>query len=494
MKQLDVHDTDYVYREATNTPMHSAGFGILDQSTTERGQLTHKEILQYFEDRLHLAPILRQKLVTVPFDVDRPYWINDPNFDLEFHIRHIALPQPGDWRQLCILVSRINSRPLDLERSPWEVFIIEGLDNIKGLKSRSFAIYFKLHHACASHSAAHALMASLMDREPDAATVPARTAWYAEREPTSLELMLRAIPNNFLGPVRSAPAVLNKISRNRSIDAEEGRVLSSDAIAPRIRFNAQPCPHRVFQATTLPLDNMRALQAQVDGATMGDVVITIIGAALQRYLSHHGEAPEKSLVAKFRDAETASDLEEANRPLFLNMHSDVSSGLQRLQQVSESRRTTALHSDPWAELQTLMPAYFTKRLTNLQRRWGAMRKPSEVQANTLISHMTGPQSALYHTGAKMSLCYAIPALNNEIALAHFVLSYGGNVSFSIFACRQKMQDPDFYMECINGAFNDLYAELIGARKKSGKKLGADQSSKPKRKSRKKVTPRRKATA
>jgi hypothetical protein len=133
MKQLGVLDTAFINLEHANTPQHVGGLGIYDPSTAPGGAVRFKGVIANFERRLHKHTIFRSRLVKVPGNVDRPYWVQDANFDVEFHIRHIALPQPGDWRQLCILVARLHARPLDMNRPLWEAYIIEGLDNIPGV-------------------------------------------------------------------------------------------------------------------------------------------------------------------------------------------------------------------------------------------------------------------------------------------------------------------------------------------------------------------------
>ena len=112
MKQLSGQDAAFLYAETSTTPMHIGSISILDPSTAPGGKVRFKQILEHLTERVHLADHLRQKVVRVPFDADYPYWINDGTFDPEFHIRHIALPQPGDWRQFCILLSRLFSRGL----------------------------------------------------------------------------------------------------------------------------------------------------------------------------------------------------------------------------------------------------------------------------------------------------------------------------------------------------------------------------------------------
>ena len=128
MQQLTGLDASFLYLETPKTPMHIGGVMIYDQRTVKGGKLRFKDILEHFESRLHLARTFRQKLVHVPFDLDHPYWVEDADFDLEFHVRHIALPKPGDWRQLCILVSRLHSQPLARDKPLWEMYVIEGLN------------------------------------------------------------------------------------------------------------------------------------------------------------------------------------------------------------------------------------------------------------------------------------------------------------------------------------------------------------------------------
>ena len=119
----------FLHLEHGNQYLHVAALGIYDPSTAPGGFVRFKDILSFFEARLDTAPVFRRRLVTVPFDLDRPYWVEDDNVDVEFHVRHIALPAPGDWRQLCIQVARIHSRPLDRSKPLWEAYVIEGLEN-----------------------------------------------------------------------------------------------------------------------------------------------------------------------------------------------------------------------------------------------------------------------------------------------------------------------------------------------------------------------------
>ncbi len=133
MKQLSGMDASFLYFETPNAPGHVFSVWIYDQSSAPGGKVTFKGILEHVNSRLHVSRTFRQRLVQVPLGLDHPYWIEDPDFDLEYHVRHIALPRPGDWRQFCIQVARLHSRPLDRSRPLWEMYVIEGLDDIVGL-------------------------------------------------------------------------------------------------------------------------------------------------------------------------------------------------------------------------------------------------------------------------------------------------------------------------------------------------------------------------
>jgi hypothetical protein len=127
MRQLSAHDASFLYSDTSHSNSNVTLIQIYDQSTAPGGKVRFKSILAHIESRLSGLPIFRSKLQRVPLDLDLPYWVDDPNFDLEYHVRHIALPKPGDWRQFCIQASRIHSRPLDLNRPLWEIYVVEGL-------------------------------------------------------------------------------------------------------------------------------------------------------------------------------------------------------------------------------------------------------------------------------------------------------------------------------------------------------------------------------
>ena len=235
----------------------------------------------------------------VPLGLDHPYWIEDPNFDLEYHVRHIALPKPGDWRQLCIQVARLHSRPLDRSRPLWEMYVIEGLDSVDGLPKGSFAIMTKIHHAAvdgvtlleiterrARHDARRAAAGAgegRGSRRPVPHAVRAHGAGGRQQRRRGrcgfARLMARSLPGAAAGCAAAGPA-----------DFE----LPSIAARAAHPLQRAPTTHRVMEARRFELATAKQIKAAVQGATINDVAITVVGGALRTYLAEKGELPTRA--------------------------------------------------------------------------------------------------------------------------------------------------------------------------------------------------------
>ena len=167
MQQVDSEDANFLFMEKVESPTHISLIYLYDQSGLGKQQVRFTHIREHVQNRLNSAPVFTQKIQRTPGDIDYPYWVNDEKFDLDFHVRHLALPQPGDWRQFCILTSRLHSRPLDMSRPLWELYVIEGLHNVEGMPKNSFAIYFKVHHCAMDEFTAQELVQSAHVQTPN---------------------------------------------------------------------------------------------------------------------------------------------------------------------------------------------------------------------------------------------------------------------------------------------------------------------------------------
>jgi WS/DGAT/MGAT family acyltransferase len=299
MQQLTGADASFLYFETANAPGHVFSVWIYDQSTAPGGRVTFKGILEHVRQRLHVSRTFRQRLVQVPLGLDHPYWIEDPDFDLEYHVRHIALPHPGDWRQFCIQVARLHSRPLDLGRPLWEMYVIEGLDHVEGLPEGSFAIMTKIHHAAIDGVTLLEIMSAVNDPSPDAPLPEPIDRWRPDREPTPIELLSRTAVRYATRPMRMtrlvASSVPGAVARMREQRARQNFDLSAMRPAPRTRFNGPVTTHRVVEARRFDFDVARRIRRAVPGATINDVAITVVGGALRHYLGERGELPDEPL-------------------------------------------------------------------------------------------------------------------------------------------------------------------------------------------------------
>lgn len=495
MKQLGNQDAGFIYNETPTTPMHIAGLGIYDQSTAPGGRLGHKDILKYVQDRIHIAPIFRYKFVEVPFGLDKPYWIEDPDFDVEFHVRHIALPHPGDWRQLCILASRLNSRPLDFKRPLWEAYIIEGLDNIDGLPEGSFAILVKVHHSIVDGASGQAIFGALHDLAPDAqASIPDKPLT-VDRKPTAYELIGRSLPNLLGRPLRqtgafykTAPNLIRNAIRLYKGDLRSGSKLR----VPQTRFNHGISPHRVFDGTHFSLDDVKYIKNTIgQGVTVNDVMLNIVAGGMRKYLDKHKELPEESLCAMLPvDVRT-----DANRDvqgnnvggIFSDLHTDLANPIDRLMAIHQSTgdaKNLAEVMDTTSVVQNYMGGFFNpkmgRRFNRFLQKSKVMERFGPFACNTLVTNVPGPNFPLYHAGAEMVAYWGIPPLMDCLGLGHAVFSYCGRISLSALADREMMPDPHFYISCLNTSFEEML-EAAKKYEKQSTQAPNDAKPKPKRK-------------
>ena len=341
---------------------------IYDPSTAPGGKVTFKGILEELDARLHLADVFRRRLTDLPGGLHRPYWVDDPNFDLEYHVRHIGLPQPGDWRQLCIQIARLHARQIDLRRPPWEITVIEGLNSVPGVPKGSFAMALKLHHCAVDGMASVQMIAALHDLAADSPR-PAGpdSPWRPAPLPSTADLLSRTAINAALYPLRagavlasSAPKVVRGLAGlpGKLVGGVASRVAggSVPSFPPKTRFNQTVSPHRVFEARFHDLADFKRIKASVPGATVNDVALAYVGGALREYLDGHDELPDESLVAacpiSLRDAGNKSGREHGCsagcKPRYRHRRSDRTACLDRCVDCGEPFGVGSIDQDPAA--------------------------------------------------------------------------------------------------------------------------------------------------
>ena len=469
VQQLSGLDASFLYFETQNAPTHIGSFAIYDQSTAAGGRVSFKGILANVERRLHLADCFRQRIVHAPFDLDHPYWIEDPEFDIEFHIRHIALPHPGDWRQLCIQVARIHARPLDLSKPLWEMYVIEGLDNVDDAPPSSFAVMTKIHHSAIDGVSGAELLAAVHDTEPDATPEPPDKPWIADREPSMIELSLRTTINNLRSPFRFASVLRSTapgIARLfRSSPEDE---IENSGPVPRTRFNTAVSPHRIVEGRAFSLADIREIRKRVPGATVNDVVLAICSGALRQSLEFHRELPEESLSAMAPiSVRTEAERNTAGNRISMmsvTLHSDEADPIERLQLIrraTEASKATsaAVGARTMTDISQFMPGMLAGLAARMYTQFGLANRIRPF-LNTVVTNVPGPQFPLYFTGARMVSLFGMGPVIDGMGLIHPVFSYSGMISISVTACRKQMPDPEFYAECLQDSFDTLHQAAL----------------------------------
>jgi len=470
VQQLSGLDASFLYFETPNAPLHIGGLAIYDQSTAPGGIVTFKSILQNVEQRLHRARCFRQKLVEVPFDLDHPYWIEDADFDLEYHLRHIALPKPGDWRQLCIQVARLHSRPLDLTRPLWEMTVIEGLDHVPGLPAGSFGVVTKIHHAAIDGVSGSELAAAIHDLEPEAKVPPPKRPWRPDPVPTLLELGVRTTLHNLRSPFRIARLVGRSVPAiQRWRQQRAARPSEAADEVPRTRFNGVVSPHRVVEGRRFSLREIREIKKTVAGATVNDAVIAICGGALRRYLAAKDELPEQTLWAmtpiSVRAANERGAAGNQVSATTMAVRSDVADPAERLALVTEgSQRSKELSEAIGARLLTdytqFIPGSLAGLAARVYTRFGIANRIRPF-CNTVITNVPGPQVDLYWNRARMVANYGLGPVMDGMGIIHAVFSYCGELTITATACREMLPDPAVYAECLEASFAELRAATLG---------------------------------
>jgi diacylglycerol O-acyltransferase / wax synthase len=425
MRQLSGHEASFLYADTVHANSNVTFVQIYDQSTVPGGTLRFKTILAHIQGRLHRSPIFRSKLMRVPLELDEPYWAEDEYFDLEYHVRHIALPKPGDWRQFCIQASRIHARALDLNRPLWEIYVIEGLDSIAELPPGSFALLTKIHHAAIDVESRNEFIEVLHDttRKPRKPEPP--EPWFPERAPGATSLLCRAglhlmvAPHKLMRPLARAAPTAMAFARD---------LLHAERHLTATRFNAVVSAHRVFDTRRFLRDEFEAIRALSADATVNDAVLAVCAGGLRRYLAGHAELPKADLAAIVPlgiGAERAA--EPASRRIELG--TNIADPLERL---------------AWIHAQTsaAQPAATPRGLP----------LPS-----CTITHVPGPSAPVYLHGARMTYFSAILPIADGMGLVFAVTDYDGRIVVSPTSCRELMPDPQVFTQCVRDSFQEYLA-------------------------------------
>ena len=480
--QLSSLDAQFLAIEDARNFAHVSGLVTLDPSTAPNGAITLADALSLVEQRLHMLPPFRWKLQEVPFNIDIPYWVDDPDFDLEFHVRELALPAPGNDAQLSAQVERIVARPLDRARPLWEMYLIQGLSGGR------VALLTKIHHAVVDGVSGAEILGTLFDLDPEGSELPpVPEGDERDRSKGELELFARGVlnvPARALNSVREIPKILPRLDdvpqlrgtpgfallgqiADRAHIAEtrgrDGHVLERPtARAPRSILNGQISAQRRFSFGSLSLDAVKKIK-NVYGTTVNDVIVSVSTAALRDFLLERDELPDEPLVAMIPLSIRTEDQSGAfgNRvsAMIVPIPTNEPDPVERLRIChGELSRAKDYYGAVDAELLTdalnfIPPALYARTA----RSTTALAASSNFQPhyNVTISNIPGPPVPLYVSGATVEGHYPVSVVTDGMLVNITVFSYRGKLDFGVIGDRELAHSYDSMIESLRSDLGAL---------------------------------------
>jgi WS/DGAT/MGAT family acyltransferase len=495
MKQLTGLDATFLHLENATQFGHVSGLSIFarpdvpgyDPYAAWRGQL---------EQRLHLLEPLRRRLVEVPLGLDHPSWVDDPDFDLDFHVRHTAVPPPGSDAQLATTVARLVGRPLDRRKPLWLTYVIEGLSDDR------FAVLTIIHHAAIDGASGVELLTLMLDEEPGGADVPApEREWRPERVPSDLQMLvgatlrlprkparavllaartarelgtatrnpaLVAAANQVRGSLRGPLGAVLNLGRDRGEERDRATPLPS-VRPPRTPFNDQITPHRRLAIGSASLDDVKAIKSAL-GVTVNDVMMAVCAGGLRSWLEEHDALPEDALVAlvpvSTRTGQETDRWTNRVSMLLTALPTDEADPVERVRRVHEAMANSkdlfqALPAERLTDFAEFPPPAVFARAMRLSAR---LRLGSRLApGNLVISNVPGPRRPLYAAGARLLHYYPVSVIMEGQGLNITVQSYLDRLDFGLVSCPELVPDVDDLLAAILRDIDELARRTLPPR-------------------------------
>jgi WS/DGAT/MGAT family acyltransferase len=453
-------DSSFLYLEQGPAHMHVASTTLFEGPTP-----AYDELCDHIESRLHLVPRFRQKLRMVPFGQGRPKWVDDPQFNLRYHIRHSALPDPGSEEQLRNLAARVFSQRLDRSKPLWEMWLVDKLEGGR------FALVTKSHHCLVDGVSGVDITNVLFDTVRDPEAVPQAEPWTPQPEPSDTQMLGEALVERATSPaeiVRGARAVFRGPRRvaRAALDALEaaGSFARAGLVAPHSPFNVDIGPYRRFAIVRTDLAQLKRIK-NVAGGTVNDVVLAAVAGALGRYLRGHGHSTHELELRAMVPISVRGDEEHGalgNRvssymaPLPVWCDDPV----ERLHLVSRAmgdlkQSKQAVGATLMTELADFAPPTIAGQAARLQSR--------QRFFNLVVTNVPGPQFSLYLLGRELEAIFPMVPLAKRQAVCFGIMSYNGQVNFGLIGDYDAIPDLDALAVDLEASLAEL-AELAPPEK------------------------------
>ncbi len=449
-------DSSFLHLERDSAHMHVAGVSVFSGAAP-----TYDELLEAIESRLHLVPRYRQRLAFVPLGQGRPVWVDDPHFNLRYHVRHTALPRPGGEGELKRLAGRVFSQALDRGRPLWELWLVEGLAGGR------FAVLSKTHHALVDGISGVDIATVLFDASPDPLpAAPPDHEWVARPLPSRAQLLADALLERATVPAEVVRGVRATMRGPRTVAKSAGKALGSVGAlawtglqaAPPTPFNVRIGPHRRFTWVRADLGRFKSIKNSL-GGTVNDVVLAVVAGALGNYMRLHGMSTEGVGVKAMVPVSVRADIERGalgNRvaAMWATLPVGVTDPVRRLHTISEAMVGVKQSGQAvGAEILTAMSGFAPPTI---------MAQAARLQArqrffNLVVTNVPGPQFPLYLLGRELESIFPMVPLAENTALGIAILSYNGQLNFGLVGDYDALADLEVLADELRSAIEELAA-------------------------------------
>lgn len=458
--RLTALDTSFLHLE-DNLPSHMHVGSVL---IFEGPPPSHDDFAEGIAERLHLVPRYRQKLAFVPLGQGRPRWVDDPNFNIDYHVRATALPPPGSEEQLRALAGRVFSQRLDRDKPLWEVWVVEGLEGNR------YALISKTHHSLVDGVSGADLMTVLFDASREPATPPApATKWQPRPTPTRSQLLAEALVERATQPAEVVRTVRYALRGPRQfasglLEAAGGLgAIARGTLrpAPATPYNGGIGPHRRFTWVRVSLGDLKAIKNSL-GGTVNDVVLATVAGALRRHLHSRGVSTQDLTLRAMVPVSIRSDLERGalgNRVAAMMAPLPVwcENPAVRLDVVQDAMRNLKSSGQAvGAELLTRIGGFAPPTIMAQATRIGARQRAF----NTVVTNVPGPQFPLYMHGHRLLDVFPMVPLAQNQRLGMALMSYNGAINFGLTGDYDSMADLEDLAQHLADSLEEL-AEAAG---------------------------------
>jgi diacylglycerol O-acyltransferase len=479
MEPLGGLDGAFLALETNTNHLHVAAVMVLDPPEGRRSLFSSStrftQIRRVIEQRIHLVPPLRQRALRVPWGLHHPVWVDDPEFDLDDHLRRASVPEPGGRAELDELVADLAGRPLDPDRPLWEMTVVEGLAG-----GRS-ALVAKLHHAILDGVSGASLLAAFFDLSPRDRPVPLPTPWHPAPLPGKRDLLGYAVSAMARQPAAALDTLQRGVETMATLGGHNRRLVDEGNApppalfsAPRTSLNGSISSRRRFASVSMPLEDVKLVR-QIFGTTVNDVILAGVAGGLRQLFEARGEDPDGPLVAMVpvstRTVSEHSVLGNRISGMLVSLATTVDDPVERLLAIAEGTKIAKVQEQLTggrllADVAQIAPPALASRAVRWAAGFGLFDRLRPL-FNVTVSGVKGPERSVFCAGAKMAELVPVGPIAEGVGLNVTAMSYLDRLGLGLLACRRLVPEVDDLAVMMDDAFAELSAAAWDARAAAG---------------------------